>query len=173
MRIKRIALVLSLGVLVCAGFFVSQALHAGPPPPDAKYVGAKKCKACHMKGGIYKRWEAMKHATTFATLKAEDYGKKDPKTGKMCLACHTTGYGKPSGFKSVEETPKLTSVGCESCHGPGSVHVAFMKKNRKAIKAKDAEALKGLAASIDKNPGARCVYCHNPHISYKEHAKGK
>lgn len=171
MKARRIVVVLGLGLLVCAGFIAANVLHADPPPPEAKYVGAKKCRLCHMKGGIYKRWEAMKHATNFEELKPEHYAMKDPKTGKMCLECHTTGYGEPSGFKSVEETPELTSVGCEACHGPGSVHIEWVKKNRKGLREKDPEALKQLAAGIDKNPGARCVHCHNPHISYEEYAK--
>ena len=40
-----------------------------------------------------------------------------------CYSCHTTGYGKPGGFTSVEETPELKNAGCEVCHGPGGTHV--------------------------------------------------
>lgn len=42
---------------------------------------------------------------------------------KKCFGCHTTGYGKPGGFISVEETPELKNAGCEVCHGPGAKHI--------------------------------------------------
>jgi hypothetical protein len=165
-----VVLFLAGAILVLGGI-----LHANPPPPDAQYVGSKKCKLCHIKGGIYKRWEKMRHATNFATLKPEHYTMKDELTGRMCLDCHTTGYGEPSGFVSVEKTPHLTSVGCESCHGPGSLHVAWNKKteNRNKVKARDPAALKELAKTIDRDPGSRCIRCHNPHNSYEKYGTGK
>ena len=49
--------------------------------------------------------------------------KLTPDEYRGCLACHTTGYGEPGGFRSVEETPQLKNAGCEVCHGPGSQHV--------------------------------------------------
>jgi len=42
---------------------------------------------------------------------------------KGCYFCHTTGYGKPSGFISPEKTPYLKNAGCEVCHGTGELHV--------------------------------------------------
>jgi hypothetical protein len=42
---------------------------------------------------------------------------------KGCYFCHTTGYGKPGGFISVEKTPHLKNAGCEVCHGPGGLHI--------------------------------------------------
>lgn len=54
-----------------------------------------------------------------AGLNPED----DYRTTELCLQCHTVGYGTPSGFKSVEETPDLIGVGCETCHGPGSEYI--------------------------------------------------
>jgi hypothetical protein len=32
------------------------------------------------------------------------------------------GFAYKSGFTDAEKTPKLKDVGCESCHGPGSLH---------------------------------------------------
>ncbi len=173
MKFIRLFVAVGLGALIAGGFLAAKALQAGPPPKDATYVGSKKCKACHMKGQIYQRWEKMKHATNFETLKKEHHTMKDPLTGRSCLDCHTTGYGEPSGFKSIEETPDLASVGCEGCHGPGSAHIEWVKvaENKEAAKNKTPEALKALAETIDKNPGARCVRCHNPHNSYEEYAK--
>ena len=33
------------------------------PAEEPEYVGAKKCKVCHKKSGIYESWEASTHAT--------------------------------------------------------------------------------------------------------------
>jgi len=43
----------------------------------------------------------------------------DPK----CIGCHTIGFGTPSGYRRDFGASKLVDVGCESCHGPGSLHV--------------------------------------------------
>jgi hypothetical protein len=41
-----------------------------------------------------------------------------------CIICHTIGFTQKSGFVDADATPKLKNVGCESCHGPGSPHLA-------------------------------------------------
>ena len=104
----------------------------------ADYIGAKKCKACHIKQ--FKSWKTTTMADSFENLKAgvkvaekkaaglED---KDYTHDAGCLKCHTTGYGKPGGFTTIEETPKLAGVQCESCHGAGSAYKVVMKKNKK------------------------------------------
>ena len=88
---------------------------------NALYVGSKVCKTCHpeeyanfiryaKKSRSYESIEKMKKG-----LNQDDL--------KKCYGCHTTGYGKPGGFISVEKTPELKNDGCEVCHGPGSKHV--------------------------------------------------
>ena len=125
--------------------------YAAGPPEDASYVGTSKCRMCHM--DQYKTYKDTKHANNFDVLQGDEQKNPD------CLACHTTGYGKPGGFVSLEETPKLTSVGCESCHGPGSAHVEA---------AKDAPESGDWEKNINRVPQNACIVCHNPHVNQKD-----
>jgi hypothetical protein len=63
-------------------------------------------------------WSKSGHARAFATLVARR-ADADP----SCLACHTVGFGNAAGYRREFGAAKLTDVGCESCHGPGSLHV--------------------------------------------------
>lgn len=87
----------------------------------ATFVGSKECADCHP--DEYDRF--MQHANKAKSdhsvrLMAP---KLTPEELRECFECHTTGYGRPGGFRNFEETPDMGHVGCESCHGPGSVHV--------------------------------------------------
>jgi hypothetical protein len=83
---------------------------------EPRYVGMEKCKECHPED--VKTYSEWKYSRNFRIL--EMRGKEhDPN----CLPCHTTGYGKPGGFVSVDETPHMKNVQCEACHGPASLHV--------------------------------------------------
>lgn len=84
--------------------------------PLARYVGSDSCLACHAEAG--ETWHASAHSHAFSTL-VEKNSDADP----TCLACHTVGFGTPSGYRRSFGKEKLTDVGCESCHGPGSEHV--------------------------------------------------
>jgi hypothetical protein len=86
-------------------------------PDGAPYIAQESCILCHEEA--YRVWAESTHAHAYETLvKAER--EYDPE----CLSCHTVGFGYKTGFRSVEETPALLDVGCESCHGPCSDHVA-------------------------------------------------
>jgi len=89
-------------------------------PTNAAYVGSDACRGCHP--AEYATWASGDHAGAMATLEA----RGEAGSG-ACLACHTTGYGKPGGLPegaAVGAHPDLARVGCESCHGPGGAHVA-------------------------------------------------
>jgi hypothetical protein len=142
----------------------------------AEYIGAKKCKACHIKQ--YKSWEKTAMAGSFENLKAgvkvaekkaaglED---KDYTHDANCLKCHTTGYGKPGGFKSIEDTPKLAGVQCEECHGPGSEFRQIMKKN-KQYKLAEVKAAGLILPSEDE---AGCLKCHGGDSPFNEKVNAK
>ncbi|HET6438149.1 MAG TPA: cytochrome c family protein [Anaeromyxobacter sp.] len=94
--------------------------------PEKRYVGSEACQECHpdeydrfthlaLKARSYRGVEKMASRLTAAEL-------------KTCLPCHTTGYARPGGFESLEKTPHLANAGCESCHGPGSVHCQTQRR---------------------------------------------
>jgi hypothetical protein len=101
------------------------------------YVGAETCKGCHEK----------EHANFTAHSKMSNSfrGIARMKKGltademKKCYECHTTGYGKPGGFRSEAETPEFKNLGCETCHGPGSSHASSSnpKEIKKHVEVKD------------------------------------
>lgn len=80
------------------------------------YVGSRRCIECHKTAGAV--WMKSAHARAFATLTMRN-ADADPK----CIGCHTIGFGAVSGYRREFGAGKLVDVGCESCHGPGSLHV--------------------------------------------------
>jgi mono/diheme cytochrome c family protein len=120
------------------------------PPADQEYIGTKKCAACHF--DQFGKWKKTKHSTTFKLL-PEKY-----QTDAKCLKCHTTGFGTPTGFKTVADED-LKNTSCEACHGPGSKHAEMAKPftGKKPTPEED----KVLRASIWKIlPSNACVSCH-------------
>ncbi len=113
------------------------------------YVPGKKCKMCHMKE--FKAHGESLHAMAFESVK--DAGQE---TNAECLACHSTGYGKPGGFVDEASSPGLAGNTCQGCHGPGSAHVAkgLSKEERKAL--------------MDTNAKEACVNCHKTHVKHAD-----
>ena len=66
----------------------------------------------------------------------------------MCADCHSTDVRKAYDAQASAFATKWTEVhvGCESCHGPGSKHVAWTAH-------KDADPLKGLTLALDERRG--------------------
>jgi hypothetical protein len=107
----------------------------------ATYVGTEKCLTCHKDSAA--AWAASAHAHAFATLIARK-ADADPK----CISCHTVGFGSPSGYRRAFVDAKLVNVGCESCHGPGSLHV------------REREGDTSVHSTFRPLDGGDCVKCH-------------
>jgi len=87
---------------------------------QATYVGSLACKDCHPEE--YDNFITYaKKSTSFQSVEKQ-MRHLTPDEIRQCYPCHTTGYGQPGGFVSLEETPHLKNAGCEVCHGPGAEH---------------------------------------------------
>ncbi|MFH1156557.1 MAG: cytochrome c family protein [Pseudomonadota bacterium] len=86
------------------------------------YVGSKACKECH-EAEYQNYFKFSKKASSYDSIRIME-SKLTKEEFRSCFECHTTGYGQPGGFVSEKQTPELKNAGCESCHGPGSVHAA-------------------------------------------------
>lgn len=131
------------------------------------YVGVDKCRMCHIPH--YDSWAETKMSRAFDLLKkgvrrsakhkAEiediDYTKEE-----YCLSCHTTGFGMPGGFVSMEETPHLAGVQCEMCHGPGAIYSKMMLKKKGTYTRADYVEKGGLIMPSKEN-GVCEDKCHN------------
>ena len=138
---------------------------------EYQYLGFETggCKKCHKKQ--YESWVDTPMANAYYTLepgeKVEEKKKvgldpnKDYTTDPECLKCHTTGYGKPTGFTSMEKTEELHGITCEECHGPGSGYQAENIKGTdvpaEKHKLTDAVAA-GLWYPVKED---HCTNCHN------------
>lgn len=161
-------------------------LAASPPSSEAsqakkpnRYIGAQKCKNCHAaaeSGNQFDAWTKMKHAAAFAVLASDDAkkvgserGVTDPQKDDKCVKCHVTAFGVPED-QIAKGFDKTLGVQCESCHGPGEMH---MKARMAAAAAEgteegfeDKSKAKKYAAVpkeeiIADPPQATCVACHN------------
>ena len=89
-----------------------------PPAPkgQAAYVGTAACEDCHDEQ--VKFWQKTRHAGAWKTL--VDRGQQ---FDFDCISCHVTGFGQKGG-SNLAHNENLRDVQCETCHGPGSIHVA-------------------------------------------------
>jgi hypothetical protein len=108
------------------------------------YVGGSVCITCHVVCGRVHAGSG--HARSLAALTRRGYDH-DPE----CLACHVTALGESDGFSRLHPVarPDLAAVSCESCHGPGHVHVAA----KQGAQHGDGGLVMATAAT--------CVRCHD------------
>lgn len=142
-------------MIIIAFAMSASTVYAEDPAPavDPTFIGGSKCKLCHRgerNGNIWETWLETKHAKSMESLvaKGED---KNPE----CLACHTTGYGTPSGYDAMADlqtAEALGSVSCEACHGAGSEY-----KSKKIMEDREAAIAAGMVIPNE----ATCTKCHN------------
>jgi len=87
------------------------------------YMFADACNKCHP--GKFRRWQKTDHAQSYKSLiKVEKHFDEE------CIACHTLGYKQPGGFSDIHQVGEFANVQCESCHGPGRLHVESKGKTK-------------------------------------------
>lgn len=143
-----------------------------PPAAAANFVGYSDtvtkqtvCGNCHVDQQA--KWSTTKHATAWADLQASGHA------GASCEPCHTVNSNgnastdSLSGFLSTRDA-RYEDVQCESCHGPGLVHVTAPGLSNRPL------------ASIAVDTGAAfgdgCGECHtgthNPFVDEWVQTKG-
>ena len=142
-------------------------IHPQPHPlrePNGDFVGTDACTKCHEES--YRVWKKSSHSHAFATLQ----NVVPPRTfDPECISCHTVGwnpsafYPYQTGYLSEKETPKLTNVGCEDCHGPGQWHV---RAENVGTKDEKLAARKSVVITKEESadPNSRkqnCWSCHD------------
>ncbi len=93
--------------------------------PNAKYAGSRACLECHP--GPHAASLSSAHGGAYTNAMFASLGGQ---TNQTCLACHSVGYGLPTGFTVTNRngawtySAHLAGVQCENCHGPAGRHAA-------------------------------------------------
>jgi cytochrome c5 len=132
---------------LCCSFVLCAAAQAADSLQNADaaatYVGSAACQQCHdQEYDNFAKYSKKAHSRQNVEKMSAKLTREEL---EGCYACHTTGYGKKGGFVDYGTTPQLGDVGCETCHGPGSVH-----------------AESGDTSAITRKPSVdSCLVCHN------------
>jgi len=132
---------------------------APAPAAGPVHVGFQACEACHTGAAMgyqASKWRMSRHEHAFAALalpaaaaiarQAGVHG--DPQASPACLQCHATGGGAVAGAAGFSYRE---GVGCEACHGSGSLYMAgAVMRDRAAARA----------AGLVADPAASCEGCH-------------
>ncbi|MDO4575296.1 MAG: multiheme c-type cytochrome [Planctomycetia bacterium] len=123
------------------------------------YVGSAKCESCHQEA--YEVWLHSRHNKAWKSLRESTPPRtSDPE----CVVCHVVGWNVEhqtpyeGGFLNMEKTPGLSKVGCESCHGPGSLHVDAEMGTDEAAQAQFRKAVR---LTLDDAKKSQCITCHD------------
>ena len=136
-------------------------------PSSNKFVGTEACADCH--STAYEIWKETPHAHGTDSIVSPPERRGQPRYfDPECISCHMTGwhpqkfYPYASGYESLKKTPEMKHVGCESCHGPGSAHVAAEEEGAdedvlKRWRDEMTISKKTMKESFDRG----CVQCHD------------
>ncbi|HOF88692.1 MAG TPA: ammonia-forming cytochrome c nitrite reductase subunit c552 [Armatimonadota bacterium] len=138
-----IVAVAALSLAGCGGGGGATALAPGASAwaqaSTAAYVGMAKCQDCH--AGTYAEYMQTTKGNNPATRHT---------LAANCANCHVTGperlpFNADGSIDPAAVPAHLNGIGCESCHGPGGLHVKSLK-----------------AADITRKPPSAqtCAACH-------------
>jgi hypothetical protein len=141
--------------------------HAKKPFPT--FIGIATCKKCHEAEGIgnqHRIWASSPHAKAYQTLSTDRAAAialkasvERPSENQRCLKCHTTGGGRIPATRTE-------GVGCEACHGPGSLyndfenHASFISRENAYRKAQTLGMYPVLGLNGIKSREYMCRSCH-------------
>jgi len=83
--------------------------------PDGPYVPGTKNPGVHV-------WANFVGSAHGQDMRSKGSGNRNVQDDAGCQPCHTVGYGEDSGYTNGTDTPQFEGIGCEECHGRGSVH---------------------------------------------------
>lgn len=117
------------------------------------YAGGSFCQECHGAVGMEQR---TFHGIASVVLQG------DEKNNPECLACHTTGYGIPTGFNIPDVDTHMNNIQCEACHGPAADHVREQTVIAEGLDpAYQLESENALDTPFSKEvPQEVCLRCH-------------
>jgi hypothetical protein len=142
----KLAITLVAMALLAAGGTRDEPVRAqqGAGSDVTSYAWDGACKDCHT--DVYESWAKTKHATALNRLTVSERQQE-------CVGCHVTGADR---VIEIDGTAANSNVQCESCHGPGRVHIESTKAGGP-----------GTGNIVQKPASTVCERCHNkksPHF---------